>query len=343
MSWTDVDAFLVRVNRLQPSNAAGLLALLETFVAANEDPGRSPNFRNQNADSLDRLVSLLKDPGIEQHPGLALAALKALKILSRKKPNRLAMRGDEKRGGAIQAVMRFLQAPGKVDNRIAAEGANVILNACYERENVEVVLQHQGTAPLVNFLGAADKDLQANAAGALQSVCFQAKGRTVVREADAIPPLISLLASDSLKVRTRAVGALHNMSSDVDSIRIIRRKDGIPPLIKLLRSPQPAIAGSAAGALQNVSREVASRQKIRGDSDAVRALADLLVEGKELQTQVCAAGALLNILGPELAEKDKGGDEAARKGFARIIVSCLVISMAYDSVFGAGGFATPVS
>lgn len=47
MSWADVDAFLARINRLQPSNAAGLLALLETFVAANEDPGRSPNFRNQ--------------------------------------------------------------------------------------------------------------------------------------------------------------------------------------------------------------------------------------------------------------------------------------------------------
>jgi hypothetical protein len=50
-------------------------------------------------------------------------------------------------------------------------------------------------------------------------------------------------------------------------------------------SPQPAIAGSAAGALQNVSREVASRLIIR-DSGAVLALADLLVEGKELQTQV---------------------------------------------------------
>lgn len=63
-----------------------------------------------------------------------------------------------------------------------------------------------------------------------------------------------------------------------------------------------------------------------------------------IAVQVCAAGALLNMLGPELTEKDtKVGDEAARKGFARIIVSCLVISMAYDSVFGAGGFATPVT
>jgi hypothetical protein len=47
MSWADVESFLARTHRLQPSNSAGLLALLETFVAANEDPSRSPNFRNQ--------------------------------------------------------------------------------------------------------------------------------------------------------------------------------------------------------------------------------------------------------------------------------------------------------
>lgn len=47
MSWADVDALLAKIRRVQPSNAAGLLAMLETFVAANEDPGRSPNFRDQ--------------------------------------------------------------------------------------------------------------------------------------------------------------------------------------------------------------------------------------------------------------------------------------------------------
>lgn len=51
----------------------------------------------------------------------------------------------------------------------------------------------------------------------------------------------------------------------------------------------------------------------------------------------------MNILGPELAEKGKGGEEADRKGFARIITSCLVMSMAYDSVFGAGGVAASLS
>lgn len=59
---------------------------------------------------LDGLVSLLSDPGIEAHPDLALASLKAFKILSRKKVNRLAMNGDGRNGGAIRAVLPFLPA-----------------------------------------------------------------------------------------------------------------------------------------------------------------------------------------------------------------------------------------
>lgn len=47
MSWADVDAHLGRMHRLQPSNAAVLLSLLEGFVAADEDPSRSPNYKNQ--------------------------------------------------------------------------------------------------------------------------------------------------------------------------------------------------------------------------------------------------------------------------------------------------------
>ncbi|GAQ79674.1 hypothetical protein KFL_000350280 [Klebsormidium nitens] len=316
MSWADVDVFLCQRHWLQPSNIAALLGRLETFVAVNEDPGRSPYYKNQHADSLDRLVSLLKDPGIEQHPGLALAALKALKILSRKTCNHSGMRRDEKKdGNAIQAVLRFLQAPGKVDESIAAEAANVLMNPCFEKENVEVVLLNEGCIPpMVAFLGAADENLQANVAGVLQSV------------------------------RTGALGALHNISSDPCSTGIIRRKNGIPPIMKLLRSPQAAIAQSAAGALQNVSREGESRRVIRRDNDAVVALFDMLVDGKEVRTQVSAVGALMNILGPELAEKGKSSKEekADRKGFARIITSCLVMGMAYDGFFGAGGAAASV-
>lgn len=43
----------------------------------------------------------------------------------------------------------FLQAPSKVDTRLAAEAAKIIMNACYEEENVDVALTCQGAARLV--------------------------------------------------------------------------------------------------------------------------------------------------------------------------------------------------
>ncbi|GBG65326.1 hypothetical protein CBR_g50362 [Chara braunii] len=253
-----------------------LLRLCEGFVDANEDPSTSPNFRSLDLDPIHRFTPFLTEMADLGNEQVAIMLLRVIKILSRKKRNRLAM--DD---ALIAAVLKFLHL-GR-SPKICAEGANVILNACYERENVEVVLRHNGASPLVKFLNSDNKDLQANAAGALQSICFQSKGRGVVRNLDAIPHMINLLKSDSNKVKARAVGALHNMSSDVDSIRIIRRNGGISPLIELLRSPQPSICGSAAGALQNVSREVASRLIIR-KSNAVIALADLLTS-TELQTQ----------------------------------------------------------
>ena len=97
-------------------------------------------------------------------------------------------------------------------------------------------------------------------------------------------------------------------------------------MIELLHSPSPAVFGSAAGALQNVSREVASRRIIR-DAGAAEPLATLLMGG-DVQAQVCAAGALLNILGPEYGEDVK--KSPARRAFGRLITSALVLAMVQD-------------
>jgi hypothetical protein len=54
---------------------------------------------------------------------------------------------------------------------IAAEGANVLLNVCYEPGNVACLLRTTGIRHLVNFLLADNQDLQANAAGRGVCVC----------------------------------------------------------------------------------------------------------------------------------------------------------------------------
>lgn len=57
-----------------------------------------------------------------------------LKILSRKVDNRLAVGPD-----GIRAVVVNLSPP--LSRAIAAEGANALLNICYEPENVGLLLQ----------------------------------------------------------------------------------------------------------------------------------------------------------------------------------------------------------
>jgi len=319
-----VDHFLKSHPNPIPDRRMKLLSMLSEFIAANENPHQSPNFKSNVPDRLEAFVTTMRDAAIVEDESLALAFLKVLKVLSRKHDNRMAL-GNE----GIKVIMKFMINPK--NTKIAGEGANVILNICYEKENVTGVLKHGGVQPLVGFLRSADQDLQANAAGAIQSICFQESGRTTVRDVGAIPDILNLLKdSCQVKVQTRAVGAIHNMSSDSDSIRTIRRKDGIPRLVQLLSSDQPPICGSAAGALQNISREVASRKIIK-DNGATPLLANLLTTG-DMQAQVCAAGALLNILGPELGDDNAQGKQQ-RRGFGRLISCALTLSMAWEVMF----------
>ena len=95
------------------------------------------------------------------------ALLQALKILSRKRCNRQQFGQD-----GIAAVLEHLAATS-LTKRAAAEAANVILNVCYEKSNVELVLELGGLQKLVKLLADRDPDVQANAAGAIQSICFQ--------------------------------------------------------------------------------------------------------------------------------------------------------------------------
>ena len=69
--------------------------------------------------------------------------------------------------------------------------------------------------------------------------------------------------------------------------------------------------------------------------DAVPPLA-LLLSANEVDVQVCAAGALLNILGPELDAKDwPEGMGLQRRGLGRILSLIISTSVVLEGVFGA--------
>jgi len=280
--------------------------------------------RDASADRIETVLKLLNEPALDTDEEACYMLLQLVKILSRKQVNRARV-GQI----GIRAVLSHMTKPQS--SRIAAEGANVVLNICYERDHVLSVLRCDGLPPLIRYLSYDDEAVKANAAGAIQSICFQDKGRLSVRDQGAVPKLIELLGSSNIKVVTRAVGALHNLSSDLECIQIIRKQNGIPPVVNCLSSESLAICGSAAGALQNISREVASRHIVRS-TDAIAPLADLL-SARDVSAQVCAAGALLNILGPELDKSREG--ERSRRAFGQLLSSTLALSLVFDSVWEA--------
>eukprot|EP00736_Rhodelphis_marinus_P010794 Rmarinus@m.23705 len=305
------------------NNLDTLEELADKFIEFNHDPSTSPNFDREDADDLRPILGALSDRDVTLHEEVSRKLLTVLKILSRKYESRI-----EYGVRSIKVVTKYLEAPRNFV--IAAEGANVVLNLCYEKENVEAAVRYGCITPLLRFLGAVDDDLKANAAGAIQSICYQTNGREFVREADGISRILELMASTNLKVQTRAVGAIHNLSSDCECVVLIRDSEsGIEDLVKLLGSPHPSICASAAGALQNCSREVECRDVVK-DAGAVPLLVNLLF-GSDVQCQVCAAGALLNIVGPELGPEVKENEERAR--FKAMISQALTLSMVYHGIY----------
>jgi len=263
---------------------ASFLVVLRSFLEANSDPSSSKNFLSHEPDRIETLLKLLNEPALDTDEELCHGLLQAIKILSRKQVNRSRV-GQI----GIRSILSRLTGSqiSSLSARVVAEGANVLLNICYEREHVMSLLRCDGVPPLIGFLAHEDEAVAASAAGAIQAICFQDKGRVCAREQDAISKLVPLLASSSSRVARRAVGALHNLSSDPECLSVIRKKGGIPSLVELLRADHLATCGSAAGTLQNISREAASRHAVRAQEDAIPALADLL-SAQDLSAQVCA-------------------------------------------------------
>ena len=265
--------------------------LAVAFYRLNEDPKESPNLQVETGDDYSFLMDLLDDKRVLHDCDLALALLRMLKVLSRKLSNRNNMELED-----IETVAKYLRSTES--SSVSAEAASILLNACYEKENVSLAIKANAVVDLSWLLDSDSEDVAANATGALQSLSYQEEGRVHIRELDILEHIFPLLSHSSTKVRTRAVGVIHNMSSDLPSIAVIRTGGAIQELVTLLSDPQVHICSSAAGAIQNLSREQLSKEMIM-EVGGVPPLTDLLF-GSDVQTQVCAAGALLNILGPQL-------------------------------------------
>ena len=360
LPYRDIDAWFARNVGQRAEGAEGcceLAASLAVFVRENATPSTSLNYKSEREDDLTPLLDLVGSV-VADH-GLLSSALTCLKILSRKEKNRRSIEL-----GGLKKLAACADFVSNVPS-LAAECANVVLNFCYERRNVLPFVSCHGVGVLSRYLDSVDDLVQANAAGALQSISFHEEGRRELRrEEGLVSKIVGLLRSETPRVRARSAGALHNLSSDPGTIHAIRVEGGIAELVRLLKDGDGAVAASAAGTLQNVSREVASRSMIRcaspchefhllfreplpqpakknqltcacpspcfflRESDAVKHLADLLC-CDHVQCQVCAAGALMNVLGPEISTHPHS---KPRKAFSKLISQCLTLGIIYSAV-----------
>ena len=367
-SFEDVNRLLwTNPNLLRDALALGrLCTTLGMFLDANRVASASPNLLTGAMDRLDRVVSLCFDlheairQGEQQQQQqqfnnsagsndsinsallqLHMLLLQVFKVLLRKQPNRAGL-------GAVGVRGLGMLAAAAQKTHVACEGSNAVLNMCYEACNVSLLVDEIGVAFLVRFLHSNDTALQASAAGALQSICFQYMGRVACREENAIQRLVQLMYSEDNTVCTRVVGALHNLSSDPISLRPMREAGCLPGLVKLLGACSPMACAAAAGTIQNISREPASRELLLHKHAAVEPLSDLLF-GSDVQAQACAAGALLNIVGPDLGGDGGDGDidekvdaetraknVEARTAFKKLLAESIAMGTIWQSLFEDG-------
>jgi hypothetical protein len=269
-------------------NVLQLTQDLRNFIHNNQDPKHSANFASKEVDDFDALLRIIDIHF--HHCVIILLVLKTLKILSRKKENRTNLSPM-----LVDAVQRII-ATYNADSQICFEYANVILNLCYERENVPKIISRGCVSHLVRLLSSdhtTDFKLLAAVVGAIQSICFQKEGKEFIRQSGALNQIVEFLGCSDATVRSRAVGALHNLSSELQVVIELRDCLAIPSLVSLLKDANVSIAASAAGCIQNFSRDEKCRCKIR-EYGAVMPLADMLFINY-LPAQTCAAGALLNV------------------------------------------------
>lgn len=322
-----------------------VLALMDAFIAQNDDPITSHNFQSQKSKDdigiFERLLAV---------PQAALPALRVVKILSRKAINRPEVPLSFLIALETQLLNGFDNDPQVV------ETANVCLNLCYETQLIRYVSSTSIPKLLVEALprlvpSSASTSASTSASstmggtdpgagcaailGALQSLCYAAEGKAAVATAGVLPLLVSLLWQEDELVRERTLGTLHNLSADLSISREIFAQFELrvtEPLVISLRNPSVHIAGPAAGCIQNLSRLEESRATFlaHADGDAVDALTSLLFCA-EPAVQVHAVGALMNLLGPDLEAQDPESHRYA--AFQQLLSQSVALGGIFHALF----------
>lgn len=102
---------------------------------------------------------------------------KVLKILLRSPLNRKSIGKS-----GMSSIVRCLERHARlVRGVVTGEIGNVVLNACYNGENVDLFVETGGIEPLCQLLMTGDLSVVACILGAIQGICYVPAGRFAIR------------------------------------------------------------------------------------------------------------------------------------------------------------------
>lgn len=148
-------------------------------------------------------------------------------------------------------------------------------------------------------LESEDRNLSVAAAAAFQSFAFHQIGKVYLCSKDVHVKAISMTLESNLgsPLFQSLLGFLHNMSSEDIVIQRIRESGMIKEILDALKSGEDnSMTVDATGLVQNLAREDKSR-KILLENNTIDILLKLTIS-YNIQTQVRAVGAILNLLSP---------------------------------------------
>ena len=348
--------------RLLARRRDDVLATLRGFAAAADtaDAETSTSARACPEDACPAL-ELLDESSNARDDACTLAALTHLKILARDAATRATF-GER----GVRTLVRVLKAidqsvfamkvnpKGPVSREratgilLAAEGANVALNACHHPASVAAFAEAGGVKTLLRWLdhetttehaGGGDGEdggddgndsrervlrasgrrteavdspsaaLRRNAAGALQSVCFEPAGRAAAAREDGVEGMLA-----ALKVAVGGSGGGVN--------------DGKKAHDAVL---DPVLAARLTGALHNASADAACVRLVRAAGQGGVALLVSLLRSGDADAAASAAGAVQNLARERLARA-----EAQRAGAVAALGDLLVAGTTSGKAHAAG-------
>lgn len=254
-------------------------------------------FQNDpNPDNPQPLVDvlLLVKPPYQDHIDFFKKGCRYLRILSRKTVNYQYFENSCLR---VVNIMFSLH-----DDELSTEVCHVLLRVMSHLPFVRIILKNPEALfqSLFLCLQSKDENLAIAAAAAFQSFAYHQPGKQYICGKNVHVKALSLMIEKSVTspLFARLLGFLHNMSSEAVVVRSIRESGAISEILEALNAkPISSLTVDAAGLIQNIAREEDSRKRLL-DGGVVDSLLNLTVSN-DLQAQVRAVGAILNILGPQ--------------------------------------------